>query len=69
MPVPSVAPQTLTGPFRGPAMMQMTVIQNQTPEPRKPQPRYPWADWLVITLTLASAWYGVCQLVQLMIEG
>jgi hypothetical protein len=50
-------------------MMQMTVIQNQTPEPRKPQPRYPWADWLVITLTLASAWYGVCQLVQLMIEG
>jgi hypothetical protein len=50
-------------------MMQMMVIQNQTPEPRKPRPRRPWADWLVITLTLASAWYGVCQLVQLMIEG
>jgi hypothetical protein len=45
----------------------MTVIQNETPEPSNRPPLRPWADWLVITVALASAWCGVCALVQLMI--
>ena len=47
----------------------MTVIQNETPEPRKPRPHHPWADWLVITIALASVWFGLCELVQLMIQS
>jgi hypothetical protein len=47
----------------------MTVIHEKTPEPRKPRPQRLWTDWLMITLALASIWYGVCALVQLMLES
>jgi hypothetical protein len=47
----------------------MSFLQNETPEPKKQRPPSLWADWLVMTLALASVWYGVCALVQLMIEG
>ena len=47
----------------------MTVIANQTPPARKPPPRQPWTDWLVISVTLAGAWCGLCWLVQAMTEG
>jgi hypothetical protein len=40
----------------------MTVIENQTPCPRKPHSR-PWRDGLVITLTAGGAWLGMCWLV------
>ena len=50
-------------------MTHMTVIQNETPEPSEPPPRRPWADWLLMSLALASVWYGVCALVQMMIES
>ena len=68
MPVPSDAPHKSDGtdPGFGP---QMTVIANQTPPARKPPPRQPWTDWLVISVTLAGAWCGLCWLVQAMTEG
>jgi hypothetical protein len=47
----------------------MTVIGNQIPEPRKPRPHRAWADWLVISLTLAGTWFGLCQLVQYIMTG
>ena len=47
----------------------MTVIGNQIPEPNKPRPRHAWADWLVISLTLAGMWVGLCRLVQYMMTG
>ena len=59
----------LTGPFRSPMMWQeMSVIRNQTPAPGKPQPRHPWEDWLLMSIALASVWYGLCELIQLMME-
>lgn len=66
-PVPSVAPRTrLTGPSR-PPWRQMNVVLNQTPEPQKP-PRHLW-EWLVMFAALASVWFGLCVLVQLLIAG
>jgi hypothetical protein len=41
----------------------MTVIENQTPTPRKPRPRRPWRDWLMITLTAGGVWFAMCWLV------
>jgi hypothetical protein len=58
----------LTGPmrpFRDQAHMR--VIENQSPEPRQARRRHAWAEWLIMTLALASAWCGVCALVQLAI--
>lgn len=46
----------------------MSVIQNETPEPRKPRTRHPWRDWVLITVAVASVWYGVCELIQLLIQ-
>ena len=46
----------------------MTLMENQTPD-KKPRARKPWADWAVITLTLACAWCGLCWLVQAMAAG
>ena len=43
----------------------MSVIHNETPEPRKSRPHHPWRDWILITVAVASIWYGVCELVQL----
>lgn len=40
----------------------MTMIANQTP-PKKRRARRPWRDWLVITVTTAGAWSGLCWLV------
>ena len=54
-----------TRPFHDPA--QMRVIQNQSPEPGQARRRRAWAEWLLMMLALASAWYGVCALVQLTI--
>lgn len=68
MPVPSDAPHNPDGtdPVFGP---QMTVIANQTPPVRKPPSHRPWADWLVISITLACAWCGLCWLVQAITES
>lgn len=41
----------------------MTVIENQTPPPRKRHTRPIWRDWLVITLIAGGIWFGLCWLV------
>jgi hypothetical protein len=43
-------------------MARMTMIENQTPCPRKPRPRA-WRDGLVISLTAGGVWFGMCWLV------
>jgi hypothetical protein len=44
----------------------MSVIENQTPTPRKRRPYRHWRDWLVIVLALAASWCALCWLVQTM---
>jgi hypothetical protein len=68
----------MPGPVRHPAQpwrdrpgpskwREMTVVPNQPPARRKP--RRPCLDWLVVMLTLAFVWCGLCWLVQVMTAG
>jgi hypothetical protein len=61
---------TLAGSVRSlPRHSHMTMIQNDTSEPKK---AWPWpllVDWLVIASVVAAVWIGICKVMQLISES